>query len=48
MTILEKVEVELLSGWEDLKVYAPDLRINLEADEGHINLYSKIGGPNAK
>ncbi len=43
---LEKVEVELLSGWEAITLRGPDARINLEADEGHVNLYSKIGGPN--
>jgi len=43
---LELVEVELLSGWEAITLRGPDAQIRLEADEGHVNLYSKIGGPN--
>ncbi len=42
----ELVEVELLSGWQAITLRGPDAQVRLEADEGHVNLYSKIGGPN--
>lgn len=46
METLWSVKVTLLSGFEKITLYGPDAKVRLEADEGHINLYSKIGGPN--
>jgi hypothetical protein len=40
------VKAMLSSGWEALMLKGPDCNVRLEADEGHVNLYSKIGGPN--
>ena len=42
LTGLEFLEVELVSGWEEITLRGPDAQIRLEADEGHINLYSRI------
>jgi len=40
------VRISLLSGFKKITMCGSDAKIRLEADEGHINLYSKIGGPN--
>ncbi len=53
MTGLELVKVELAAERLHyfqvtlLALRGPDAVVTIQADEGHVNLYSKIGGPNS-